>query len=151
MMLRATCLKPTPFPGAPSKGACKRRGAVVVEMAVVVPVVFAIVLGIFEIGRGLMVIHLLNNAAAAGSRAGVIEGQTTANIQTVVNNALTASGISGGSVTVQVNDGSADASTAVAGDEITVIVNVPVRSVSWVPIPLYLRGSLQGQYTMRRE
>jgi Flp pilus assembly protein TadG len=129
----------------------KRRGATTVELAVVAPVVFAIVLGIFELGRGLMVIHLLNNAAQVGCRAGIVEGQSTANIKTVVVNTLTSTGVKGDTVTVQVNDGSTDASSAVAGDEITVKVTVPVSSVSWLPATLFLSGSLQGQYTMRRE
>jgi hypothetical protein len=80
-----------------------------------------------------------------------VEGQSTASIKSVVVNALTAAGMSGETATVQVNDGSSDASTAVAGDEITVSVKVPVSSVSWVPVARFLSGSLQGQYTMRRE
>ena len=91
------------------------------------------------------------NAAQLGCRAGIIEGQTTANIQTVVTNALTATGVHEETTTVQVNDGSADASTAVAGDEITISVKVPVSSICWVPITRFPGVSLQGQYTMRRE
>ncbi len=122
-----------------------------VEVAVVAPIALTIILGIIEVGRGIMVIHLLNNAAQAGARSGIIEGKSTANIKSVVVSALTSSGISGETATVQVNDGSADASTAVAGDEITVLVKVPISSVSWVPVPKFLTGNLQGQYTMRRE
>jgi Flp pilus assembly protein TadG len=129
----------------------RRRGASIVELAFVAPVVFLIVLGIFEIGRGLLVIHLLNNAAEAGCRAGIIEGQSTANIQSVVTSVLTQSGISGDTATVLVNDGSTDASSAQAGDEITVKVSVPISSITWVPKARFLSGNLQGQYTMRRE
>jgi Flp pilus assembly protein TadG len=120
-------------------------------MAVVAPIVFLIILGIIEISRGILVVHLLNNAAQEGCRAGIIEGQSTSNIKSVVVNALTAAGVSGDTVTVQVNDGSADASTAAAGDEITVLVTVPTSSISWVGVNKFLSGSLQGQYTMRRE
>jgi Flp pilus assembly protein TadG len=117
----------------------------------VAPVVLFLFLGVVELGRALMVIHLLNNAAEAGCRVGIVEGKSTTNITTAVNNSLTAVGISSDTVSVTVNDGSADASTAVAGNEITVKVSVPVASVSWVPGLRYLTGSLQGQYTMRRE
>jgi Flp pilus assembly protein TadG len=112
---------------------------------------FAVVLGVIEVGRGLMAIHLLNNAARAGCRVGVIEGKATSDITTAVNNLLSAQGVNGDGVTVQVNDGSADASTAQAGDEITVVVSIPVSKVSWVPGTSYLQGSLSGQYTLRRE
>src|ERR1700730_5843435 len=129
----------------------KRQAAHVAELAVVSPILIMIILGIIEIGSGLMVVHLLNNAAQAGCRSGIVEGQSTANIKSVVVNALTSAGVSGETATVQVNDGSTDASSAVAGDEITVLVSVPISSVSWVPGVKFLSGSLQGQYTMRRE
>jgi hypothetical protein len=54
-------------------------------------------------------------------------------------------------VTVQVNDATADASTAQSGDEITVIVTIPASSVSWLPGSTYLNLNLYGQYTLRRE
>lgn len=128
-----------------------RRGGLTVELAVVAPIVFLIILGIIEVGRGLMVVHLLNDAAQAGCRQGIIEGKSTSDIKTKVVDALNRAGVSGETATVQVNDGSADASTAVVGDEITVIVQVPISKVSWVPVPRFLTGTLQGQYTMRRE
>jgi Flp pilus assembly protein TadG len=133
------------------RSARKRKGATVVEVALISTVIFTIVLGIIEVGRGLMVIHLLNNAAEAACRVGIVEGQTTANIKTAALNVLTPCGINGETATVQVNDGSADASTAQAGDEITVLISVPVASISWVPNVKFLQGSLQGQYTLRRE
>jgi Flp pilus assembly protein TadG len=138
---------PTPARRKPSR----RGGAAAVEFAIVAPVLFAVVLGIIEIGRGLMVIHLLNSAARAGCRAGVIEGKATSDINTAVTNVLSAQGMTAEGVTVQVNDGSADASTAQAGDEITVIVSIPASKVTWVPGASYLRGTLSGQFTLRRE
>jgi Flp pilus assembly protein TadG len=129
----------------------KRPATSTVELAFVAPVVICLFLGVVELGRALLVVHLLNNAAQAGCRVGIVEGKSTTDIATAVSSALTAVGISGDSVTVTVNDGSADASTAVAGNEITVKVTVPVGSVAWVPFLRYLSGSLQGQYTMRRE
>jgi Flp pilus assembly protein TadG len=129
----------------------RRLAASTVEFAVVAPVFFALVLGIIEVGRGLMVVHLLNNAARAGCRTGVIEGRSTSNISDAVTNTLSAEGITTETVTVQVNDATADASTAQSGDEITVNVAIPVGKVTWVPGGRYLRGSLSGQYTLRRE
>jgi Flp pilus assembly protein TadG len=122
-----------------------------VEFALVSVIFFAILLGLVEVGRGLMVAHLLSNAARLGARAGVVEGQSTANITTVVTNALTAQGISSESITVQVNDGSTDASAANAGDEITVTVTVAVSKVTWLPTGSFLSGNLSGQYTLARE
>jgi Flp pilus assembly protein TadG len=128
-----------------------RRAAAAVEFAVVAPVLFILVLGTVEVGRGLMVIQLLTNAARAGCRTGVIEGKATSDINTTVTTILTAQGITTEGVTVQVNDGSADASTARSGDEITVKVSIPTSKITWVPGGSYLQGTLSGQYTLRRE
>jgi hypothetical protein len=64
---------------------------------------------------------------------------------------LNAQGIKGEVATVQVNDNTADAATARAGDEITVVVTVPVASVTWLPGAQFLKGSMGGRYTLRRE
>jgi Flp pilus assembly protein TadG len=128
-----------------------RCGAYVAEFAVVALLFFVLVLAIIEFGRALMVMHLLNNAARAGARYGALEGVTTQNIKDNVNAALTNVGISGDNVTVQVNDGSADASTASQGGEITVQVTVPVSSVTWIPNLGFLSGNLGTQYTLQRE
>jgi Flp pilus assembly protein TadG len=129
----------------------RRRGTTSLEFAVVAPVLFSVVLGIFEMGRGLMVLHLLTGAARVGCRAGILEGKSTADITTVATAYLSNVGINGDTATVLVNDGTANASTAQAGDEITVLVSVPVTTVTWVPGGLFPFGTLSGQFTMRRE
>jgi Flp pilus assembly protein TadG len=128
-----------------------RPAVTALEFAMVAPALFVLILGIFELGRGIMVIHALTNAARIGCRVGAIEGTSTSTITAAVTANLTAVGISSDTVTVQVNDGSADASTAKAGDEITVKVTVPASSVTWVPGGQHLTGTLSGQYTLRRE
>jgi Flp pilus assembly protein TadG len=130
----------------------QRRGATAVEFAFVGSIVFLMFFGILELGRALMVSHLLTNAARAGCRAGVVEGTTTASIKSVVTQALTGVGISGENVNVQVNDGATDASSSKAGDEITVVASIPASSVSWLPFQRFMTGkSLTGQYTLQRE
>ena len=128
-----------------------RAGTAMVEFAIVGPVFFMMVLGIIEIGRALMVEQLLTGAARVGCRVGVVEGRSTQQITTAVNNYLSGVGISGDTATVQVNDGIADASTAKAGDEITVTVAVSVNSITWVPVNNFLTGTISGQFTMRRD
>jgi Flp pilus assembly protein TadG len=130
----------------------RRRGTTAVEFAFVGSIVFLMFFGILELGRALMVSHLLTNAARAGCRAGVVEGTSTASIKSVVTQALTGVGISGENVNVQVNDGATDASSSQAGDEITVVASIPASSVSWLPFQKFMTGkSLTGQYTLQRE
>jgi Flp pilus assembly protein TadG len=104
-----------------------RRGAspIVVEFAIVAPLFFLIVLGIFEIGRACMVTELLTGAARRACRQGVIEGTGSSNIQAAAVNYLTSVGINGESANVYVNDspaGSTNVAALPAYTEITVIV-----------------------------
>lgn len=128
-----------------------RRATTAVQFALVAPLLFLIVLGIFELARALMVYTLLSNAARQGARLGIIEGKSTAQVTAVVDNVLTSQGISGNTDTVMVNDVVADASTAQANDEITVSVSVPYSKVTWVPVPNFFGGSISAQFTLRRE
>jgi len=122
-----------------------------VEFAFASSVMFIFVLGLVEVGRALMVQHLLTNAARQGCRVATVPGKANSDITTAVNSALANQGVSGYSTAVQVNDVTANASTANSGDEITVKVSVPVGNISWVPTMRFLSGSLSGQYTLRRE
>jgi Flp pilus assembly protein TadG len=129
----------------------KRSGTTTVEFAVVISVFLVFVFGLVEVGRGFMASHLLTNAARVGCRQGILESQTTATITTAVNSLLATQAIQGATTTVQVNGVVADASTANANDDITVIVSAPVSSLTWVPVTNYLNGNISGQYTLRRE
>jgi Flp pilus assembly protein TadG len=140
-----------PRRSAISKRARARAGATALEFAFVGPVFLMLILGIIEVGRGLMVQSLLTNAARAGARTGIIEGKGNTDITSAVATSLSGLGISGDAIAVQVNDGSADASSAQPNDEITVTVSVPVSSVSWVPVPNFLNGTIYGRYTLRRD
>ena len=128
-----------------------RRAASLIEFSLVAPVFILLVMGIIELGRVLMVQHLMTNAARQACRVGVIGGTPTQTISSTALQALTSQGVTSSQATVQVNDGSADASTAKSGDEITVIVSAPMSNISWLPFPAYSSGTLTGRYTLRRE
>src|ERR1700752_1488569 len=110
-----------------------RRVASAVGFACSAPVMFIMILGMFELARGLMVIHMMTNAARAGCRVGIIEGKANSDVKAAVASALTPIGISADTVTVDVNDNASDVANCNPGDEVTVIVSVPVSSISWVP------------------
>jgi len=132
-------------------GKRRRKAASAVEFAFVAPVFFLLILGLIELSRGIMVKHMLINAARQGCRVGVLEGKGNSDIQAAAASTLTPIGISSEAVSVQVNDGVGDALTAAADSELTVIVSVPVSSVTWVPGGKYLSGTLSAQFTMRKE
>ena len=129
-----------------------RRGAAMVEFAVVVPVMLLFVLGMVEISRAIMVTDMLAFAARHGARQAVLGSSTTSSVQTSVGQVLTDAGIRGATVTVLVNGANTDVSNSKTGDAITVRTSVAYANVTWLSSPKYLDGkSLSGEVVMRRE
>jgi Flp pilus assembly protein TadG len=113
---------------------------------------FIIILGMIELARGYMVEHLLGNGARIGARQGIISGATTSGVKTAVKSYLTESGITGVTVTIEVNgDSSTDLSEAEEDDLVTVSVSAPVNQNTWVPSPSYLFGNQTAQFSLRHE
>lgn len=138
----------------PSSAGKRRAGAAVVEFALVAPLLFLLILGSIEFGRGMMALELVANAAREGARKGCLPGTATKDIQTTITNSLSGTGIptKNAAVTVMVNNASKDASTAVTDDSITVTITVPLRDVSWLPTSVFLgNANLRGHVVMRRE
>jgi Flp pilus assembly protein TadG len=124
-------------------GRRKRKAAALVEFAMVAPIMFLFIFAIFEFGRSFMVMELITEGARIGCRTGIIEGTSQAQVQNAVINYLTGVGINGETVSVIVNQPDPN--------EMTVTVQVPVSSVSWIPNPLFIKGSLTGQFTLTQE
>ena len=126
----------------------RRRGATVVEFAVVAPLLFLFIFAMIEFGRMVMVEQILTNAAREGARRGILEQTTAAEVETIVSDYLTGSSISGATVTV-----SPDQLRQVGfGQPVTVSVSVPYSQVSWLPTPRFLGGTnLTAQSVMRGE
>lgn len=141
------------YPATANGTGRRRRAASAVEFAVVSLVLFPMVLGIIEVGRALMVVHMLSCAAQRGCRAAIIEGHSDSDVLPVVENTAAAGGVvvNDSNVTIQVKNQTANCSTANAGDEITVIVKVPVSQITWLPGGKYLTGNIAAQYTLTRE
>jgi Flp pilus assembly protein TadG len=137
-----------------------RRGAATVELALILPLLFTVVLGILEFGRAMMVMNLVTNAAREGARMAVLEGSTNTDVQNAIKTMLNKStGVATSNVTTTITvaaaAGNADAGNQVANahmrDLITVKVSVPYNSVMLIP-GKYLSGkNLVGQSSMRHE
>ena len=126
----------------------KRRGVAAVGFALTAPLLFLLVFGMIEVGRALMVQQLLSNAARDGARSAILEGATAENVEATVVGYLSEASISDASVTVTPNP----LTLAQGGDPVTVAVNVPFTSVSWLSPSKYLSSAtLSASVTMRRE
>ena len=137
-----------------------RRGAVVVEMALTLPLFFMVVLGIVEFGRAMMVSQLLTNAAREGARVAILAGNDNTDVTTAVKDFLQASAnINPADVTVSIDvtpatgnpDPADNVAVAKTRDLCEVSVHVPFNKVSYVQ-GNYLNGkSLAGECAMRHE
>jgi Flp pilus assembly protein TadG len=126
----------------------ERRGAAVVEFAVVAPVLILLLLGMIECGRMIMVQQTITTAAREGARSAIVEGNSATTATTSVQSFLAGTGIRGAQITVAPkNTGS-----VVHGQPITVTVSVPFSAVSWLPHPFFFgERTLTSTATMRRE
>jgi len=71
------------------------RGAAVVELAVVLPLLLTIVFGIIEFGWIFMVRETLTNASREGCRVAVLQGSTDQNINNQVAASMAGAGLTG--------------------------------------------------------
>jgi Flp pilus assembly protein TadG len=122
-----------------------RRGAALVEMAIVMPVLLLITLGLIEYGWVFFRISQINQAARQGVRAAVRPDATgtqiESNVASMMNNAgLTHYTLSYSDIAVGV------------GEPVTVLVAVDyskltLTGTSWIPLP----STLKGRATMAKE
>ena len=138
----------------------RRRGAAAVEMAIVLPIFFMVVMGIVEFGRAMMVGQLVTNAARHGAREAAIDGSTNSSVTTVIKDFVSSSvGVAASDVTVEivVDPGSGNPDPldvledAQPKDVCKVTVKVPYDRVAYVA-GRYLAGKdLKGTCIMRHE
>lgn len=138
----------------------KRRGSALVELAFVLPVFFAVVLGIIEFGRAMMVAQLVTNSAREATRLAIVDGETNSSVTARIEEFLGETiDVDAGNVTVTIaikaaqgnDDPQNKIGNAQTGDVITIKVEVSFDDVSYVP-GSYLAGKvLSAQSAMRHE
>jgi len=126
-----------------------RRGAAVVEFAVVAPIFLTLIGGTIELGRAIVVVQILTNASRDGARvAGYSTTTSTSTVTGSVNTYLSNEGITGATTVVSPSP----PSSAAIGSPVSVTVSIPYASVSWLPKPFFLGGkTLSATSVMCRE
>jgi Flp pilus assembly protein TadG len=116
-------------------------------------VFFLMIFGMIEIGRAVMVQQVLTNASREGARIAVLDSPTPTHdtVVTTVKNYLQNGGVPTASATVTINPN--EPTSAGYGQSVTVTVQVPFSSVSWLPTPIFLGSTskLTASTVMRRE
>ncbi len=128
-----------------------RRGASLVEMALVLPVFVAVTLGIVEFGRAMMVGQLVTNAARQVVREAIIDGSTNTAVTTTIKDFLQSSvGVAPADVSVTITvaeeagnpSAGNEVANASAKDLVTVHVAIPFSKVHFVPEALGATGTV---------
>ncbi len=133
-----------------------RRAVAAVELAVVVPILGMLMMGMFELSRAMMVKETLCVAARKGCRTGILRQYGNQDIINDATNIMSDNGFgtttfnppSIGSITITVTSPSgatlSDALDAPPGSTVSVQVAIPVSSTSWVPSHFLSSSSLES-------
>jgi hypothetical protein len=151
-----------------------RRGAAILEFAIVFPVFMILLFGLLEFGRAYMIIQMLSASCRVAAREGVTDGVTTAQIKDKMLDFLETANINRNDVKVYVIDGSGfdddpfgdlslsdliddyptsekDMSTARPRSLAIFRVEIPYEKVAVITPVWLLNATLYGQVVMRRE
>ena len=122
----------------------RRPGGAAVELAVLAPFLVTIMLGMFELSRGLMVKQALGAAARKGCRTGILHQYGNSDIITDATNIMRDNGFDQtlfnppqiGTITIVVTDPNgntlSDSLDAPEGSIVSVQVAIPITSIQWV-------------------
>jgi Flp pilus assembly protein TadG len=131
-----------------------RRGAVLVESALVMTVLLLVTLGGLEYGLLFLRSSQLSNAARDGARVGITFDGTNAAVEDAIDTRMQQAGIDNFTVTISTSDGDDNdqVSETDPGADVTISVSVDYSEVGTGPIGLFPTPSeLGGQTTMVKE
>ena len=111
-----------------------RRAVAAVELAVCLPLILTLLLGIWEVGRMIEIQQMLHNAAREGGRQASTGQLTNSDVQDLVKDYLLKAGLPTTNVVVTITDldtSGADVAAANYLDRIQVVVTIPVSDIRW--------------------
>lgn len=125
-----------------------RRGAAVVEFAMIAPLMLLFTFGMIEISRMVMVKNAATQASREGARVAVLPGSESDDVRARVQEELTLMSIDVATIELDPEI----ISNAPPGSNITVRVRVNPEDVSWVPSFLtFTIPEISAISVMRRE
>ena len=126
----------------------------VLEAALVLPVLLLVVFSAIEFGFAFYVKHSLQGAARTGARAAIVPGADNASVQSAVATAMQRGGMSNATFTVTVKNADTNAAANLnsmgEGEAVLIEVSAPWSQFSILGTR-YMSGSLTGRAVMRRE
>lgn len=123
----------------------KRRGAVMVEMAITSSLLFLFFFAALEFCRVSMIRHSVELALYEGGRRGIVPGATAAAVQASARNVLNRIAVTG--ATIDVTPAVIQNSTR----EVTVRIRLPLDRGLFAPAFFFVGKSLDRTLVMQRE
>ncbi|MDF1843095.1 MAG: pilus assembly protein [Rubripirellula sp.] len=123
----------------------QHAGAMLVEFAIVVPVLILIFFAGFEFCRVAMVRHTVDNAVYAGCRVGSVTGATAQEAESEARRVLRSIGVDNAHVEVTPEI------FGLATREVSVSIEVPLDQNSLVPNQFVSGKTIRRELTLRRE
>ncbi len=133
------------FSGKYRMTTCHRRGAVTVQFAMTVPLLFALVFTSVEFCGINVMRHSVDNAAYEGARRGIVPGATAADVEAEAIRIMSAVGAR--NVTVVIDPPVINEDTP----ELRVTVQLPVASNGWIAPKFFATPTLTGECRLIRE
>ena len=122
-----------------------RNGALTVEMALCLPILFMVLFGCYEMAHANMLLHASESAAYEGARVGIVPGSTPEKIRTAAGSVLRSMGI--GNFTVTVTPPVITTST----ESVKVDIQVPFRANTAIPVQFFDNPTFRGSCELSRE
>lgn len=123
----------------------KRGGAAIVEMAVVLPLIFLLFFGGWEVSRTSMIRHTADNAVYEACRVGSLPGATVTDVRNKAGRILKSAATQSARISVRPNVIRPRTRT------ITVRVEVPLDANSFTMRRLFAGRTVVRELSMRRE
>lgn len=133
------------FSPKPSFGMYNRRGATLVEFALVIPIVFLLFFAAVEFSRVAMIRHTVDNAVYEAARVAIVPGSTALDAQNEARRVLSSVDVNLPSIVV--TPSRIERTTP----EVSVRVTVPLNANSFVPPQFFAGRSITRELTLRRE
>ena len=133
--------------------AVPRRGTTIVEMAIVAPLFFMLILGIFEFDRMVMIKQALTHGAREGCREAVLSTTLSqSSVDAAIRGHLAAAIPAANDTNLcRISMTPANFASTTVGTDVTVSVEVNFADVTWLPVRFLGNTVLRGNATMKRE
>ncbi len=122
-----------------------RRGAMLVEIAIVLPIIFLMIAAFIELSRAWMLKQTADSAAYEGARAAIVAGAVPSDGRIAAENLLRSSGIKTWRTSIEPQTITEDTTY------VKVVVTIPVTGNTWISPFFFKQTELTSSVTLITE